>query len=821
MLRPADILKGAMTPEHPNVAVVGAYDQRITFYSQQVRGLELAWALKTDGRLRPGMQCVVVGAGAAGLAVAAGLGLLEEVEVVVMDAADQILQLQSASVRRKLDPRIYEWPGLNTADPVAGLPILDWEAGSARSVRADVKDSFDAVVQACGGRLAVKTRRLVTSATPVDARLALTYEDHANDGTCTAGQMSCDLLILAIGFGVETHPDAYVDMPSYWSDAGVPGPELQARQTPRFVVSGDGDGALIDLVAAGSADFDHAAMIRLITDRSGIETIFPALAEIDQEARDAAEAKTPYDFTAAYDARILAPLQALDLPGRITEALRPGVHLTLQTLDPMPFNVRTATLNRLAAWLVSKACADRFQHLVGSLDLIDAPNPAPYAANCWFSCGGAVFGVHTTIVRHGPGRTAIRAPFDNLLTGFKEAHDDWLDRYGDKVRVPRLSAEAARAIAERPLYSALPTAAWRRRLAAAAEPRRVAVQVAPGGFAWSGDLAIANCARIWGDPGRMASIYVTATPQQLPQTAAALLRLAVHGRHTELKGDVGLWRAYAEVRTEQSNHAQHMTLPNLSAGVPMGVDANVTQGDDAVLAACINGALNLALLDQIHACLQTYITTRYDLGSRVMITPPADLANAMDTVWTSWHRQFQLSPPLLDHFLRLLVCAPDTPAAVEEARILLGPLKIDRLIRGTMIAVMIAAGWTQLNPVGVAPGNLALDRATGPWSGHACGADMIDGRPLAVKAAQHVWRTHFVVLPMMDTPVEVARTAEDSLTDVGGGLTTLVDPGQPNFFLAVDSGFRTAAEQGLDALADYLGDVEDAHFQKLRDTVEP
>lgn len=819
MLRPADILKGVVTPGHPNVAVIGAYDQRITFYSQQVRGLELAWALKADGRLRPGMQCVVVGAGAAGLAVAAGLGLLEEVEVVVMDGADQILQLQAASEKRKLYPRIYDWPGLNTADPVAGLPILDWEAGSARAVRADVKDSFDAVVQACGGRLSVKTRRLVTSATPVDARLALTYQDHAEDGTSVVGQTSCDLLVLAIGFGIETNPD-YVDMPSYWSDAGVPGPELLGRQTPRFVVSGNGDGALIDLVAAGSADFDHAAMIRLITERPGIETIFPALAEIDLEARDAAEADAPYDFTAAYDARLLGPLEQLGLPQRITDALRPGVHLTLQTLDSMPFNIRTSTLNRLAAWLVSKACGDRFQHRVGPLDTIEAPDPAPYAANRWFSCGGAVFGVHTTIVRHGPGRTAIRAPFDNLLTGFQAAHDDWLARYGDRVRIPQLSAEATRAITDSPLYGTLPSAAWRRRAAAAAEPRRVAVQVAPGGFAWSGDLAIADCARLWREPGRLALIYVTASPQQLPETAAALLRLAVHGRHAELKGDVGLWRAYAEVRTERSTHARHMAVPVLSAGAPIGVSNNVSEGSDRDLAGRINTALNLELLDQIHACLQPYIETRFDLGSRVMINPPADLATAMGAVWDSWRQQFQADSMLLDHFLRLLVCAPDTPAAIEEARILLGPLKIERLIHGTIIAVMIAAGWSQLNPVGVAPGNLALTRAAGPWSGHACGADMIDGRPLAVKAAQHLWRTHFVVLPTMDTPVEVARGAEDSFADVGGGLTTLVDPGQPNLFISVDAGFRTAAEQGLDALTDYLAAAEDAHFKKLRTPVE-
>ena len=155
-----------------------------------------------------------------------------------------------------------------------------------------------------------------------------------------------------------------------------------------------------------------------------------------------------------------------------------------------------------------------------------------------------------------------------------------------------------------------------------------------------------------------------------------------------------------------------------------------------------------------------------------------------------------------------------------DARILVGPLKVPDILRATAVALIVAAGWTTVAPAGAAPGNLALTRPNGGWSGHACGADFIDRQPLALQAGRYMWRVNFVVLPLTDNPVDVTWDAEASLAETSQAALTLAKVGQPNFILTTDPHFRTAAEAGLAQLAAHLAASEGAHFEKLREAVE-
>jgi hypothetical protein len=64
-------------------------------------------------------------------------------------------------------------------------------------------------------------------------------------------------------------------------------PEIAGRARLRFFVSGNGDGGLIDFVAAATADFSHVATIDDIVRQAGIREIFERLKVIDLEARQA------------------------------------------------------------------------------------------------------------------------------------------------------------------------------------------------------------------------------------------------------------------------------------------------------------------------------------------------------------------------------------------------------------------------------------------------------------------------------------------------------------------------------------------------------
>jgi hypothetical protein len=100
---------------------------------------------------------------------------------------------------------------------------------------------------------------------------------------------------------------------SYWSDAGIPEKDLSGDPTPTFIVSGSGDGSLIDLVAAATKNFDHAGMIRLISTFPGIDKIATELTLIDTEARARDAAGASYDLKHEYYTRILPKLSEIGI----------------------------------------------------------------------------------------------------------------------------------------------------------------------------------------------------------------------------------------------------------------------------------------------------------------------------------------------------------------------------------------------------------------------------------------------------------------------------------------------------------------------------
>jgi hypothetical protein len=139
-----EIIESAEVPDWPLVFVVGSFDSRTTFFSQQTRALNLASALAATGRLVGKWKFCVVGAGAAGLSLAAGLALLlPEAQIHIFEREENALYLQHGCHQRNLHPHIYEWPRAGATGRSADLPILDWTAGSADAVAHEVFQQFE------------------------------------------------------------------------------------------------------------------------------------------------------------------------------------------------------------------------------------------------------------------------------------------------------------------------------------------------------------------------------------------------------------------------------------------------------------------------------------------------------------------------------------------------------------------------------------------------------------------------------------------------------------------------------------------------------
>lgn len=256
--------------------LVGMFDTGVTVHSQQVRALNFAWSAIESGFIKSATEpaltskkkkskVAIVGGGFAGLTVAAGLLMKgADVSITIFEQRDTLLPLQQGSDSRWLHPRIYDWPGEGTEASAAWLPVLNWTAARASDVVVQILAGWKKIVSAQGdnqptlycnaGHLQIhetgrSSRRLQIEwvgepRNPIDGTAS------GEAGTAAVGRSDAfDVVILATGFGLER--DGAL---SYWRNETVGQPSLdQPRQT--FLVSGQGDGAMIDLLRLRISQF--------------------------------------------------------------------------------------------------------------------------------------------------------------------------------------------------------------------------------------------------------------------------------------------------------------------------------------------------------------------------------------------------------------------------------------------------------------------------------------------------------------------------------------------------------------------------------------
>lgn len=832
-LQPQDVIAGAALPGYPNAYVLGCYDTRITLYSQQVRALQLAHALHVGHRVSAGSHVAVVGGGAGGMTIAAAIALQGAAMVHLLEGGHELMPLQSNAHRRRLDPHIYGWPEPGADNEEAELPILDWKSGSAVEVRATILQEFGEVRLAVGDRLVARLGHLVTGVTPNTTGFQISYECDTSHGGREAGGVRVDIIVLAIGFGLESRRlVAGIRPESYWRDAGVPGGDVEGRPRPSVAISGNGDGGLIDLVAAVSRDFSHEATIRMITKHPGVGQLSKPLADIDARARAEDAAGRGFDFVAAYDADIAATVDEIGLTAETERRLLPGIQVYLQTRRPELMSVRTATLNRLAVYLVGRACGrsalERFEHVVCAELVALDPNPEPGAPACAIDCDGRRIDIDTLVVRRGTARDLARLPFANLLRDYPADHEGWVRRFPEAAIAPAMGEEARRHFADLSRRHQLPSPRHRRQAEAAGAARRIKVALHDGQARWTGDVRLLDAGVAWNRIRPASAITITAVPADLGPLAYALARLALHAPGCTLHVDVARWEAFLDAITTASRHAEDVDRPTL-----LPVDDSSDLLPETLALGDMGRRLGEALDRHCLAMVDDHLVSLLDRGvdlSHVADLPPApDVAAAMRSTWVEWKATFNCDPDLLARFLRLLVCAQDGDAAADEARTLVGPGKRKLLIRATAAALAVAAGWAGTSPHSAEPGNLsrripgADDGQAAPdqRTGHVCAAERISGRPTAMEAAGFLWRTDFVVLPMLTLPVAVAARAEerlDALDDVEPTFAA-VGPGR-SLLISLDPRLKAAVACGLAEVTRTLVEAEAARRVHLDDGIE-
>ncbi len=803
--------------------VLGFYDTRITFYSQQVRALELAHALGHEHLLPGNARVAVIGGGAAGITLAAGLALQGGTNVHLFEKAHHLLPLQGDSQRRRLDPHIYDWPNPDADHERAELPVLDWRSGSAKDVRDAVLREFDEVRSATEDRLTVRERHRVTAVTPQAGRFMVAFEREAVGGGRENASQEFDIVVLAIGFGIENRfalPGT--ETASYWRDAGVPGAEIDGNARPAFLVSGNGDGGLIDLIAAASATFRHDDIVRGIAQRPGVQALRNSLLAIDAQALDAEAIGLGFDFIAAYDDAIGDQVEALGLVDQMREQLRDGVQLFFQTREPELLSVKTARLNRLAVYLLTKACgrqgAESFTHIVCDEVHQIASEHGDAEGSRRFKCGATTVVADWVIARRGPGRDSIRQPFAHLLAGYDAEHAAWVRAFPADSIAPKLNPATHDHFKRLAAQAKLPPPRYHIGALLAAMPRSAKLWLTGGDARWSGDVALADIATLWTDDTSLLELTIIDAPDQMGTGLAyAVARLAIHALRVDLLVDVARWRPLLVALSSEAPSAGGLRPPLLRALGGHPSILNPATMPPIEMATTINRVLDNWLLEAVDRHLTRYIRLGEDPGHTVSFVAAADLRRQMEAIWQNWIQRFRAEPALLARFLGLAVCAKDDAGAAGEASVLAGRLLVTPLIRACAVALAVATAWQVTAPRGAHPGNLGRDANGTERTGHTCAAALIDSEEMALVALRHAWTTEFVLLPMQSVPMALIAGANSSLGKTGDGIPLLDQPGTSGkLMVTVDAQFRAAAQTSAGALAAFLLGIEEDHFARLK-----
>jgi len=320
--------------------IVGCFDRRITFYNQQARALSLVRALFELDKLSPGRSVAVVGAGAAGVTAAVAAARLG-CSVTLFEKSDTILHLQATATHRFLHPHLYDWPELGAVESNAGLPLMDWQADFADKVIDQLRSEFEDEKRECKGRLN-QSQALITDIHPRGGRgpFQVRWE---------LGQQEADVVLLTIGFGTEK------DEPLYWSGDNLTGPHAGGAR--KILVSGSGDGGLIDLARAAllspqppAQEFRHDQAIEWLTSDQDFQCAAYQMLLIDRNVRrQDLDGDPAFSLYQQYVSRLRVPRT---LQAKLAALVRSNTGVTFNYRHPGVFSLESSLLNRLLAFLL-------------------------------------------------------------------------------------------------------------------------------------------------------------------------------------------------------------------------------------------------------------------------------------------------------------------------------------------------------------------------------------------------------------------------------------------------------------------------------------
>lgn len=225
-----------------NVYMIGPYGNRVSFQSQQIRALNLVWALwENHGRDLEGKKVAVVGAGVTGMTAAAGLMKLNADVTIYDSRSETSIQIKDAR-HRFIHPNINFFPS-EALSHTTDLPFMNWWADQCNNVIERISTSFsDIQKKSKSAQKEIIYKEVVDVQIDTSTNSVEVYTRHQKKEREHQLHDRYEMAVLCTGFGKEKGLTGMPESPSYW----------QARSSAArlkgatVIVCGGGDGGIID-----------------------------------------------------------------------------------------------------------------------------------------------------------------------------------------------------------------------------------------------------------------------------------------------------------------------------------------------------------------------------------------------------------------------------------------------------------------------------------------------------------------------------------------------------------------------------------------------
>lgn len=279
----------------------------------------------------------IIGGGLAGITAAAAANN-KGCKVELYEALDELLPIQRGNYTRYVHPNIYDWPNKGAEENKTNLPFLNWEAGVTDKVIKQIEKDWGRVNR----DIIIRLKHKVNSISKSNGKPALSVIDPFVDE-------EYDCVIIATGFGLER---TTLNAPKkfYWMSEDFHQPRQTDKKPETWMVSGCGDGGLIDALRLTLKDFTHEDFTLELLQDSSLESIKHRLIDIDNNIPKDCDDVSRY---------LHSEYKKLELPAellkKIAKRIRADTKVTLVGKAKTPFSPNSSLLNRFAIFLVLQA----------------------------------------------------------------------------------------------------------------------------------------------------------------------------------------------------------------------------------------------------------------------------------------------------------------------------------------------------------------------------------------------------------------------------------------------------------------------------------